>query len=229
MKSTTESPLILSIESSGATCGVVLAEGANFLAEYSLFGNNLHDKLLAELCRRVLDDCGKSFDQLDAVAVSAGPGSFTGVRIGVSVTKGICFGGGIRCIAIPTLAAFAGAATEYAASLGIDEIIVVLPSNQQKIFMQRFNAQAIANNDIEICEYDKIQSLLSEKTIICGTAASAFRTKAHQLSGLNRLTPRFIARLAAQYYAQQQWIDPEILIPLYAQEFIVKSTGKNEL
>jgi len=214
-----ENPLILSIETSGATCGVVLSEGERFLAEYSLFGDNLHDRLLAELCRRIMTDCNKSFNELSAVAVSAGPGSFTGLRIGISVAKGLCFSGGIHCIAVPTLSAFASAASEFAASLGVGEIIAVVPSNQNNIFMQRFDSQAIAISEIEVIEHSEVQKYLGDSVVLCGTAAGNFQTNAHRLSGLNRLTPRFIARLAHTYYIEEKWVEPEQFIPLYVQEF----------
>ncbi len=222
---TNEKPLILSIETSGLTCGVALSLGGQLLAEYSLFGNNLHDRLLAELCRRVMTDCGKSFDELSAVAVSAGPGSFTGLRIGVSVAKGLCFGTSVRCIAVPTLSAFACAATEYAASLGVNEIIAVVPSNQNNIFIQRFDALGTPVSEIEVVEPTEVQTYLSDKVILCGTAAADFHTDAaHRLSGLNRLTPRFIARLAALLYADGKCVEPEGFVPIYAQEFQVRNT-----
>lgn len=221
---TNERPLILSIETSGLTCGVALSLGGQLLAEYSLFGNNLHDRLLAELCRRIMTDCDKSFDELAAVAVSAGPGSFTGLRIGVSVAKGLCFGTSVRCIAVPTLSAFAEAATEYAASLGVNEIIAVVPSNQNNIFIQRFDSLGTPASEIEVIEPTIVQTYLSNKVILCGTAAGDFQTDAHRLSGLNRLTPRFIARLAASMYAEGKWVEPEGFVPIYAQEFQVRNT-----
>ena len=221
---TKEKPLILSIETSGTTCGVALSQGNQLLAEYSLFGNNLHDKLLAELCRRIMKDLSKSFDDLGAVAVSMGPGSFTGLRIGVSVAKGLCFRGGIHCIPVPTLDAFAYAATEYATSLGVGEIISVVPTNQNNVFMQRFDSQGNLISEIEILEPTQVKEYLSEKVILCGSCAGEFKTDAHQLSGLNRLTPRFVARLGAKLYNEEKWINPDNLVPLYAQEFLVKNT-----
>ncbi|MBI3260195.1 MAG: tRNA (adenosine(37)-N6)-threonylcarbamoyltransferase complex dimerization subunit type 1 TsaB [Ignavibacteriae bacterium] len=221
---TKEKQLILSIETSGTTCGVALSQDNQLLAEYSIFGNNLHDKLLAELCRRIMMDCSKSFDDLGAVAVSMGPGSFTGLRIGVSVAKGLCFRGDIHCIPVPTLEAFAYAATEFAASLGVDEIISAVPSNQNNIFMQRFDSEGNSISEIEILEPSQVLKNLSDKVILCGSGAGEFETDAHQLSGLNRLTPRFIARLAAKLYEKEKWINPDNLVPLYAQEFLVRKT-----
>lgn len=218
-------PLILSIETSGATCGVVLASGSKMIAEYSLFGDNLHDKLLAELCRRIMNDCSKTFDQLDAIAVSAGPGSFTGLRIGASVAKGICFGSEIKCIAVPTLSAFASAATEYAQSLGNKEIISVIGANQNLFFSQTFNSDGKLKSTIQLTEQEEIQSRITEQTILCGPAAPSFQAQ-HQLSGLNRLTPRFIARHAFQLWNESAWIPAEDFVPMYAQEFVVKKAVK---
>jgi tRNA threonylcarbamoyladenosine biosynthesis protein TsaB len=218
-------PLILSIETSGTTCGVVLASGSKFLAEYSLFGENVHDKLLAELCRRIMHDCNKSIDSLDAVAVSAGPGSFTGLRIGASVAKGICFGSDIKCIAVPTLSAFASAATEYAQSLGNKEIMSVIPANQNLFFSQQFLCDGTPQTEILLTEDAEVQSRITDTTILCGSAAPHFQAL-HRLSGLNRLTPRFIARHAYELWNQSAWIPAEDFVPMYAQEFLIKKASK---
>jgi len=218
-------PLILSIETSGATCGVVLAAGSRFLAEYSLFGDNLHDKLLAELCRRIMNDCSKTFSQLSAVAVSAGPGSFTGLRIGASVAKGICFGSEIKCLAVPTLSAFATAATEYAQSVSAQDIMCVTGANQNMFFSQLFDKEGSPKTEILLAEHEGIESQISERTILCGPAAPSF-TAHLQLSGLNRLTPRFTARHAIHLWNAEAWIPAEEFVPMYSQEFLVKRTEK---
>ena len=72
-KKLNERPLILSIESSGINCSVCIAEGDKIIAEYSINKNNSHDRLLAVLINRILNDIGIKFQDLDAVAVSSGP------------------------------------------------------------------------------------------------------------------------------------------------------------
>jgi len=95
---------ILHIETSTEQCGVALAQNANILGSREVLENGFtHAKQLHTLIDEVLSECGLSPDQLDAVAVSEGPGSFTGLRIGCVAAKGLCFALDIPLITLPTL------------------------------------------------------------------------------------------------------------------------------
>ena len=95
---------ILHIETSTEQCGVALAQNANVLGYSKELKNGFtHAKQLHTLIDEVLSECGLLPDQLDAVAVSEGPGSFTGLRIGCVAAKGLCFALDIPLIALPTL------------------------------------------------------------------------------------------------------------------------------
>ena len=95
---------ILHIETSTEQCGVALAQNATILGSREVLENGFtHAKQLHTLIYEVLSKCGLSPDQLDAVAVSEGPGSFTGLRIGCVAAKGLCFALDIPLIALPTL------------------------------------------------------------------------------------------------------------------------------
>ena len=95
---------ILNIETSTSVCSVALSMDAEVLFEKTSFDGPSHAALLGvfvEEALSVLKEKGRKAP--DAVAVSSGPGSYTGLRIGVSVAKGLCFGFGIPLISIPTL------------------------------------------------------------------------------------------------------------------------------
>ena len=95
---------ILHIETSTEKCGVALAQNATILGSREVLENGFtHAKQLHTLIDEVLSECGLLPDQLDAVAVSEGPGSFTGLRIGCVAAKGLCFALDIPLIALPTL------------------------------------------------------------------------------------------------------------------------------
>ena len=95
---------ILHIETSTEQCGVALAQNATILGSREVLENGFtHAKQLHTLIDEVLSECGLSPYQLDAVAVSEGPGSFTGLRIGCVAAKGLCFALDIPLIALPTL------------------------------------------------------------------------------------------------------------------------------
>ncbi len=95
---------ILHIETSTEQCGVALAQNTTILGSREVLENGFtHAKQLHTLIDEVLSECGLLPDQLDAVAVSEGPGSFTGLRIGCVAAKGLCFALDIPLIALPTL------------------------------------------------------------------------------------------------------------------------------
>lgn len=97
--------LLLSVESSAVTASAALTDG-NRVIKSELINNGLtHSETLLPLIERVMQ--GYSYSELDAVAVSAGPGSFTGVRIGVATVKGIAFPNNLPCISVSPLEAVA--------------------------------------------------------------------------------------------------------------------------
>ena len=96
-------PCILNLETSTSVCSVALAAGEEVLFEKAAFEGPSHAALLGTFVSEALAALKKTGKTLDAVAVSSGPGSYTGLRIGVSLAKGLCFGLDIPLIAVPTL------------------------------------------------------------------------------------------------------------------------------
>lgn len=94
---------ILNIETSGDLCAVAVGNGKGLLAKKELFEKNIHSKMLAELVSDCLQQSGIFANQLSAIAISLGPGSFTGLRIGMSLVKGMAFAAEIPIIGISTL------------------------------------------------------------------------------------------------------------------------------
>jgi len=94
---------ILQIETATSVCSVALAVDGKTVALKEEMGQNLHASHLTLFIEDVIQRSGLSYHDLDAVAVSKGPGSYTGLRIGVSTAKGLCFALGIPLIAVETL------------------------------------------------------------------------------------------------------------------------------
>ena len=97
--------LILQIETATAMCSVALSAGGELLAVKELNERNIHASQITLFIDEVMKSAGKSYQDLDAVSVSKGPGSYTGLRIGVSTAKGLCFALDIPLISIDTLEA----------------------------------------------------------------------------------------------------------------------------
>jgi tRNA threonylcarbamoyladenosine biosynthesis protein TsaB len=240
---TNKQPVILSVESSGNLCGAALGSGSEIIAEYYISGKNYHDKLLAEFIRRLLDDSGTAITDVNAVAVSSGPGSFTGLRIGASIAKGLCYGGHPGLIAVPTLSALAFAAHNSGVHCG--RLIVLLPSHKDLLYCQVFGAfgrdliaEDIINPPSEI-EYisikdfvdritelpespDEPHKIISGDTNLTGRIQNEFFNKVPVGNILLRtlpLLPRYCALLGYELYLQDKFVSAEEFVPLYLQEF----------
>lgn len=168
--------LVLSVESSAVTASAALSDGDKIL-KYELINKGLtHSETLLPLVEKIMN--GTSYSQLDAIAVSAGPGSFTGVRIGVAAVKGLAFPNDTPCISVSSL--------EAAAYNFIHEnalICVVMDARRMQFYNALFEVKdgkvirltedrAISLEDLEkeLEKYDKVVAagdgafLLCEKT-----------------------------------------------------------------
>lgn len=97
--------LLLSIDSSTRGCSVALHQQSQLLATYELYTDKSSSAMLTTLIQNVVKDSGYKLDDLDAVVVAKGPGSYTGLRVGVSTAKGICYALDKPLIAVNTLEA----------------------------------------------------------------------------------------------------------------------------
>ncbi|MDO4484307.1 MAG: tRNA (adenosine(37)-N6)-threonylcarbamoyltransferase complex dimerization subunit type 1 TsaB [Clostridia bacterium] len=104
---------LLAVDTSGPVCGVaVLADGA-IVYECSVTNKLTHSTNLMPMIDQALTMSGLTLKELDYVAVVTGPGSFTGVRIGVSTVKGLCHGAGIPCVTVDALEAMAAGINSF--------------------------------------------------------------------------------------------------------------------
>lgn len=213
--------LQLAYETSGVTCGVSLHEDDTLLGEYSLFIKNIHDAALADLTQQLIRMTGISFHDIHFVSISAGPGSFTGLRIGYSFVKGLIFRTQMQCISVPTLHGIANAASEFAHFARAQSILSIVHSHKNLFYCQHFNNEAHPIEDIKLISSEQVKEIPNpDSIVVCGPGAIHFENFGKQLSGLNRLTPRFIGKLGAEYFAQHRITDIMTAEPLYAQDFV---------
>ena len=97
----------LGIETSTQVCSVALSCGDRVVVEYTLELGTHHSERLQPMIERALREADLSIGDLDGVAVAAGPGSFTGLRIGMGTAKGLCRGAHLKLACVPTLAGMA--------------------------------------------------------------------------------------------------------------------------
>ncbi len=127
---------ILAFETSAKAGSVALIEDGKLLAESYQNTGLTHSQTIMPMAEQLLQNCGYTVKDLDAVAVAAGPGSFTGVRIGVAAAKGLAWGAEIPCYGVSTLEAMAS-------NLGIDNGIVlpVMDARRNQVYNAVFQAE----------------------------------------------------------------------------------------
>lgn len=140
MSAAVETPLLLAIETATRAGSVSLARGDQILATIAGDAHSSHSRDLLENVDAVLRTGGAKLKDLDAFVVASGPGSFTGLRIGLATTKSFAVNTGKECIGISTLAAVAYAATANG------KVVSLLPAGRGELFAQMFS---IDNDQIE--------------------------------------------------------------------------------
>lgn len=95
--------LILGIDTSGKTAAAALYEDGIFLGQESVHTVKTQSQVILPMVKKLMSDCGRELSQLDKIAVSKGPGSYTGIRIGISAVKAMAFALEIPCVGVSTL------------------------------------------------------------------------------------------------------------------------------
>lgn len=98
---------ILAVDTSATSASVCVAQEDKIIGEFSINTALTHSQTLIPMIEQLAEKTGVTLDNIDAIAVNAGPGSFTGVRIGVAAVKGIAFSRNIPCVSVSTLESMA--------------------------------------------------------------------------------------------------------------------------
>ena len=149
--------MILCLETATPVCSVALNSACCTLAMRETEGQNAHSEKITNFINEVMNEAGIGYSQLDAVAVSKGPGSYTGLRIGVSTAKGICYAADLPLMAIDTLEAMAhGMKEKLGSQIGPDDILVpMIDARRMEVYASVFDANLQKINDTEALVIDE--------------------------------------------------------------------------
>ena len=135
--------MILCLETATPVCSVALNDGCCTLALRETEGQNAHSEKITNFIREAMETAGIDYRQLDAVAVSKGPGSYTGLRIGVSTAKGICYAADVPLMAIDTLEAMAyGMKEKLGSQLAENDLLIpMIDARRMEVYAAIFDAK----------------------------------------------------------------------------------------
>lgn len=137
-------PTILTFDTTTEVCSVALQHDARIFSRCSDTPNS-HAKVVLPLVQEVLDEAGLELKAVDGLGVTIGPGSFTGIRIGVSIAQGLSFGSSLPVVTVTTLELLAHQSVAVANGCGSDIILVALDARMGEVYWQLFQ---INGNDL---------------------------------------------------------------------------------
>ncbi len=223
---------ILSIETSTSMCSVALHERGALLALAEIKEPGAHAEKLLLLVDEVFEKAELSFGDLDAVAVSQGPGSYTGLRIGVSTAKGIAYGLDIPLIGINTLQAMA-------ASQPLNQgefVVAVLDARRMEVYTQTFGYanQEITSIAALVLEEGVFASILEKgRVYFVGDGAEKVKAYAQHPNAVfsgsweQSLSAKNMGQLAFEKFLRQDLEDLAYFVPNYLKEFKALQSSKN--
>lgn len=180
-------PKFLLLESATSVCSVCLCEGTEILTLRETLDANKHSQFLASYAQQCIESMGMSYKDLAAVGVCSGPGSYTGLRVGASVAKGICFAVDVPLIGIDNLEALAWGAKPL--SLEKDVIVPMIDARRMEVYMASFDSEInrLTPNSATILNVNMFDTLIDQghRILIVGDgtskAAHVFKNNQHIL------------------------------------------------
>ena len=232
--------LILCIETGTDICSVGIARDGELTSLRESDQGRDHAKHLGLFVDELLRETGIAPDELDAVAVGMGPGSYTGLRIGVSFAKGLCYGLQIPLVAVGSLDSLVQVAREdYAAGIidveQWDDAVLcpMVDARRMEVYTQMFDAKGQSLNEVkaEIIAEDSFAEWRNGRPFVIFGNGAAKCQEVLKDAILVNVTPsaRGLAALAYQRFEAGQTEDIAYFEPFYLKDFIVIPSKKKLL
>jgi len=212
--------MILGIETATQICGVALCHDGRLVAEYRLNLKNAHAGLLISSVDKILADSRLKPADLDAIAVSIGPGSFTGLRIGLATAKGLAFANNQAIVGVPTLAALAGQAP---VRRGL--IAALLRSRVREYYAALYERIDFVDRSLQpaqVIREEHLAGFIPPQALVMADPACHLPAGAHTTAPVSFAYPSAftVARLGETRWRQGTVESADVLEPDYLQDFI---------
>lgn len=225
---------ILNIDTSTNVCSVAVSHDGAVIFEKEDHSGPNHAERLGSFIDEALSFTDNHAIPFDAVAVSCGPGSYTGLRIGVSMAKGICYGRGLKLIGVPTLELLC-------VPVLLDEMVTeddallcpMLDARRMEVYAQLFDRALHEVRPIhaDVVEADTYNEYLDQHPVyFFGNGAAKCQQvithpNAHFITGIEPLAKNMMP-LAERRMAQQKFEDVAYFVPFYLKNFVAKLPRK---
>lgn len=224
---------IILIETSTALCSAAIAENGAITAYRESSSPKAHASLTAVFIDEMLKERGLTAASCDAVCVSMGPGSYTGLRVGVSTAKGLCFGAGIPLLAVGTLDTLvAQAKAEGLVPDGCRYIIPMIDARRMEVYSGVFtpDGRQVTETSPAIIDKDSFCDRIAEGPVlfIGDGAGKCAETLAHPNATFTQCCPKASAMLAPaiEAFKEKRFKDVAYFEPFYLKEFVATASRK---
>jgi tRNA threonylcarbamoyladenosine biosynthesis protein TsaB len=227
--------MILQIETATTVCSVALAKDGKVIACKDLEQRNIHAEVITVFIDELLAKTGSHYKDIDAIAVSCGPGSYTGLRIGVSTAKGLCYALEKPLIAIETLESMAHGIIDdpsqlSALNLQLSTLLLcpMIDARRMEVYTAIFNTKGenIIPTAAEIIDGNSFAELLKDNQILFfGDGAEKCRevlgsnSNAYFLPGFTN-SATHLTKKAVEKFANKDFEDVAYFEPFYLKDFI---------
>ncbi len=219
---------ILNIETSTEVCSVALTSEGQVLDHRENYDGQTHATLLSQYVKEMLDYARSREIKLDAIAVSIGPGSYTGLRIGLSEAKGLAFGLQVPIIGVNTLKLLT-VSTMFNHFIDEDKVLYIpmIDARRMEVYTAAYNAalETVLEPQAMILDESSFASLLSQDyfLVVMGNGSDKSRQVLKHdhirfVEGIKPVAVDMLA-LAEKAYREQDFIDVAYSTPLYLKDF----------
>ncbi|MFZ1704247.1 MAG: tRNA (adenosine(37)-N6)-threonylcarbamoyltransferase complex dimerization subunit type 1 TsaB [Saprospiraceae bacterium] len=228
------STYLLCIESSTEICSVAIFEEETLISFVEELNSNRHAEILAPLVAQCMKNANITYDDLSAVAVSNGPGSYTSLRVGLSTVKGICFAKSKPLIAIPSDVILVEGNKTKAVQENCSHIIAMIDARRMEAYCSVFSLLEETTTDCQpvIFTENQFEELQKEASLIglCGNGSPKFYVEANKtiFKLLSKETSaRFMGIPALKRYQQSIFDDVAYTTPIYVKPPNITLSKKN--
>jgi len=227
-------PLILNIETATNVCSVSLAKDKEIIANKISYDEKSHSELLTVFIEQIVKEQKISLKDLDAVSVSKGPGSYTGLRIGVSSAKGIAYGIDKPLIAISTLQTMVyQVLSEHKIEDKNTILCPMIDARRMEVYNAFYNLEGEQVREIkaEIIDENSYKDILeNQKIIFFGDGSDKCKNiiTHENASFIEKITPlsNYMIDLSLKSFEKQKFEDVAYFEPFYLKNFIATKSKK---
>ena len=224
---------IILIETSTSLCSVAIAVDGVIAGSRESDKPKAHASLTSVFVKELLDEQGLFVKDCDAVCVSAGPGSYTGLRVGASTAKGLCFGADIKLLSVPTTDILvAQAIGGNLLPEGCRYIVPMIDARRMEVYSALYDSKGTRLTDTraEIIDPDSYSSQLAEGSVlfIGDVAAKCSEVIRSDNARFIQTCPHASAMLkpACEAFEKEEWQDVAYFEPFYLKQYIATTSTK---